>query len=208
MRQHPIPLWVKILYTLFVSVLIPVYWVEYGPANFLWGSDIALIVTVITLWTGSRLLASMMALAVLITELGWNIDFICRLVVGPEAICLHGTEYMFDEKVPLFVRGLSMFHTVLPVLLIWLVYRLGYHPRALYYQTLLTWVILPATYVLTDPSANINWVHGFGHEPQTWIPGPLYVGVLMVLIPLVLYLPTHLLLSRLFDVSSPRHKSP
>ena len=37
-----IPLAVKILYTLFVCVVLPTYWRHYGPANFLWFSDLAL----------------------------------------------------------------------------------------------------------------------------------------------------------------------
>lgn len=56
-----IDLWVKISYTAFVLVLIPIYWKHWGPANFLWFSDIALILGVPALWLESSLLASMMA---------------------------------------------------------------------------------------------------------------------------------------------------
>jgi len=41
-----IPLGLKIIYTLFVCALAPIYWRKYGPANFLWFSDIALLVLV------------------------------------------------------------------------------------------------------------------------------------------------------------------
>ncbi len=37
--QGRIPLWVKILYTGFVSVLVPYYWHDYGPTNHAWTSD-------------------------------------------------------------------------------------------------------------------------------------------------------------------------
>ncbi len=47
-------------------MLVPVYWLHHGPANFLWACDIALLVTVAALWRASRLLASMMAVAVLL----------------------------------------------------------------------------------------------------------------------------------------------
>lgn len=67
-RGKRISLWIKILYTLFVCLLTPVYWVEYGPANFLWFSDIALLVTVTALWLENRLLASMMTVAALLLE--------------------------------------------------------------------------------------------------------------------------------------------
>lgn len=70
-----IPLWLKLSYTLFVCLLLPVNWVQYGPGNFLWFSDIALLTTVPTLWLESPLLASMMALAVVLLELVWNVDF-------------------------------------------------------------------------------------------------------------------------------------
>ncbi len=200
-QPQPISLWFKVPYTLFVCVLIPVYWVEYGPANFLWGSDIALFVSMVAAWTSNGLLASMMALGVLLPELAWNVDFFCRLVFGAEACPLPGAPYMFDEGIPLFVRLLSLFHVALPFVLIWLVYRLRYDPRALYFQTLLAWVILPVTYVFTDPARNINGVFGIGPEPQTWMPGPMYVGLLMVLFPLMIYLPLHVLFKRLFSAS-------
>lgn len=198
-RADPIvSLWIKLAYTLFVLVLVPVYWRVYGPANFLWGSDIALLVTLVALWAESAVLASMMAVAILLPELAWNIDFFWRLTFGVDALRLLGTQYMFDPSLPLSVRGLSLFHVFLPVLLVWLVYRLGYERRALVYQTVLAWVVLPATYLFADPSANINWVRGFGREPQAWMPAPLYLALLMIAIPLVLYLPTHLLLKWLF----------
>jgi len=41
---------VKIIYTLFVCILVPVYWRYYGPANFLWFSDLALLLTWAALW--------------------------------------------------------------------------------------------------------------------------------------------------------------
>ena len=195
--QHVSP-WIKVPYTLFLCVLIPFYWLEYVPTNFLWGSDIALIATLVAAWTANRLLASMMAIAVLVPEVGWNIDFLYRLIVRPEATQFVGTQYMFSAETPLFVRALSLFHSFLPVILVWLVYRLGYHRKAIYFQTLLAWIVLPVTYAFTEPSQNINWVFGFGNEPQTWLPDPLYVGLLMVLFPLIIYLPTHLLLNRLF----------
>lgn len=197
-RKPAFSLLIKVAYSLFVCVLVPAYWVEYGPANFLWGSDIALFVTLLALWSESRLLASMMALGVLLTELAWNIDFVIRLMFGTSALPIPGTSYMFNAEISLFVRGLSFFHMLLPVILVWLMYRLGYQRQALLYQTLLAWLILPITYVVTDPFANINWVHGFGPEPQTWMPGPLFVALLMVVVPLCLYLPTHILLSKMF----------
>ena len=43
--SQAVPLLVKILYTVGVSVVVPVYWYAYGPSNFLWFSDLALLLT-------------------------------------------------------------------------------------------------------------------------------------------------------------------
>ena len=45
-----IPLWLKIAYTAFLAVMIPVYWVNYGPTNFLYFCDVALLLTLIGMW--------------------------------------------------------------------------------------------------------------------------------------------------------------
>jgi hypothetical protein len=87
---------------------------------------------------------------------------------------------------------------VLPVLLVWLVWRLGYDRRALLWQTALAWVVLVASYLVSRPQDNINWVYGFGTTPQKWMPPLAYLGVMMVAFPLLVYLPSHLLLARFF----------
>jgi hypothetical protein len=192
-----VPLWIKLAYTLFICVLVPVYWVQYGPGNFLWFSDIALFATAAALWLENSLLVSMMALSVLVLESVWIVDFIIGLITGSSVIGL--SAYMFDSKISLPIRALSLFHIFLPLLLVWLLYRSGYDTRALVAQTLLAWIVLPASYFLTKPPANVNWVYGPGGGPQKWLPAPLYLLLLMLAFPLVLYLPTHFLLKKLFN---------
>lgn len=75
MQNKVIPVWLKLSYTLLVMIIVPVYWRELGPGNFLWFSDIALISLVAALWWESRLISSTMAVSVLFLELGWVIDF-------------------------------------------------------------------------------------------------------------------------------------
>jgi hypothetical protein len=106
---------------------------------------------------------------------------------------------MFDSKIPLPIRALSLFHVVLPILLLWLLYRLGYDRRALLAQTLLAWIVLPLSYFLTKRTDNVNWVYGVSGGTQKWMPAPLYLVLLMIAFPLALYLPTHLVLKRLFN---------
>ncbi|HJS23576.1 MAG TPA: hypothetical protein VJ751_04335 [Pyrinomonadaceae bacterium] len=190
-------MWLKIAYTLFICVLIPVYWKQYGPGNFLWFSDIALFVTAVALWLESSLLASMMALSVVVLESIWIVDFLIGLIFGSPVIGL--SAYMFDSKIPLSIRALSLFHIVLPILLLWLLYRLGYDRRALLAQTVLAWIVLPLSYFLAKPSDNVNWVYGLGGGTQKWMPAPVYLVLLMIAFPIVVYLPTHFLLKKLFN---------
>lgn len=191
-----IPIWLKIAHTLFVCGLVPIYWRQYGPTNFLWFSDIALLVLVPALWFESPLLISMMALAVMLPELAWNIDYFFRLATGMSLIGL--ADYMFDADIPRLIRALSLFHVALPLLLIWMLHRLGYDRRALLWQTLVTAAVLPLSYVFSNPRDNVNWVYGLGEQPQTRVAGLLFVFLLMLMFPLVVYLPTHLLLDRIF----------
>ena len=105
---------------------------------------------------------------------------------------------MLDPKIPVFIRGLSCFHIVLPLLLLWMLHRLGYDQRAFVWQTVVALAVLPISYLVSNPPENVNWVYGFGQKPQTILPAPLFVIFLMLLFPIAVYLPTHLLFSRIF----------
>ncbi|MGH7367486.1 MAG: membrane-associated protein [Candidatus Rokuibacteriota bacterium] len=193
MAGEQIHLWIKLGYTLFLLVLVPVYWAHYGPKNFLWFSDIALLTTGAALWLESPLLASMMTLAVLLPEMAWNLDFFWRLLTRRELFGMSG--YMFDSRIPRHLRALSLFHVPLPIGLVWLVCRLGYDRRAWLYQSLVALIVLPVTYWITDRAENVNWVHGLG-RPQSRLPQWAYLVLLIIAFSLVLYLPPHLALVR------------
>ncbi len=192
-RRGRIPLWIKIAYGLFLGVLVPVYWQHYGPSNFLWASDIALFIVFLAVCFENRLLNSMMAIGVLPFELAWCLDFFVSLAGFR---LLGTTSYMFDAELPLYLRGLSLFHVMLPIVVIFLLRRLGYDSRALLAQTLLVWVVLPITYLATEPLNNINFVFGPGKAPQTTLHPLLYLALEMILVPIVICLPTHLFLRR------------
>ena len=189
-----LPLWPKLLMTAWLAMLVPVYWRRYGPSNFLWFSDLALIIITAALWLESRLLASIAALAALVPEIGWNIDFLSGLATGRYPIGIAG--YMRGPRLPRWLRGLSLFHIPLVPLLLWLIRRLGYDRRALPVQTSVTLIVLPLSRVLSKPQDNINWVYGFGDRPQTLLPPRLYLALLMLGVPLLILLPTHAALSR------------
>jgi hypothetical protein len=192
-----LPLWPKIAYTVFLAVIVPAYWVKNGLANFLWFSDIALLATGAGLWLESSLLASAMALGVFVPESIWNVSYFARLLTGARVTSL--ADYMFDARKSRFMRGLSLLlHVVMPAALVWMLARLGYDSRALVVQTALAWVVLPVTYAVTDPAKNINWVFGLGHPPRRRFSPRVHLLALMLGFPLLVYLPTHLLLRAIF----------
>jgi hypothetical protein len=191
-----IPLGLKVAYTIFVCALVPIYWRQYGPTNFLWFSDIALLALVPALWLENTLLVSMVAISVMFFEALWNIDFFFRLTTGKSLIGL--SAYMFDPRISLFIRGLSGFHIVVPLLLLWMLHQLGYDQRAFLWQTIVALVVLPLSYLVSNAQENVNWVYGFGQNPQRILPARLFVILLMLLFPLAVYLPTHLLFARIF----------
>jgi hypothetical protein len=190
-----LPLAIKVAWTLFLCLLVPVYWARYGPGNFLWFSDIALIVTGLALWLESALLASTMAVGVLLPEGLWMASYFVRLTTGRRVTAL--ADYMFDRNISRFLRGLSLFHLALPPVLLWMVARLGYDDRAVVVQTMLAWIVLPAAYLLTGPSQNVNWVFGPG-KPQRWMSPRVWLALSMVFFPVAIYLPTHLVLDAWF----------
>lgn len=194
--MKPISLWIKIPYSLFVAVFIPVYWIQYGPLNFLWFSDIALIGTLVALWLESRFLVSMMTTGVLMFDTVWCFIFFRKLIEGGGVEGLVG--YMFDSQIHIFIRALSLFHVMLPGVQLWALGRLGYDVRAWKYQVILGWALILLTYAVTGPIENINWVYGVTEVPQRWLPAHLYVAAGMVIYPTLVCFPTHRILKPLF----------
>jgi len=146
------------------------------------------------LWLENSRLASMVAVGTVFLESLWTVDFLVRLISGINLVGL--SYYMFEPDKSLLLRGLSFFHVILPILILWLLSRLRYDPRAFVSQTILCWVVLLFCYFFTDPAKNINLVFGFGDRfpLQGWV----YFIALMAFDPLVIYLPMHLVLKKVF----------
>jgi hypothetical protein len=199
---NSIPLWVKLAYTAFMAVLIPVYWANYGPTNFLYFCDVALLITLVAIWLESPLLASMCAVGILGSQTVWVVDFVLNIF----GIKLTGlTDYMFMADHSLFLRSLSLFHGWLPFFLLYLVWRLGYDWRGLPAWTVVAWGLILISFFFMPPPrpdpgltpVNIDYVYGFSDtEAQQWLPPDQWVVGLMILMPLILFVPVHFLLRR------------
>lgn len=192
-----IPLLVKLAYTAFMAVLVPVYLRKYGPTNFLYFCDVALLLTLAGIWRESALLLSIATVGILVAQIFWLCDFFGRLLGLPMTGM---TAYMFDANRSRFLRGLSLFHGWLPLLLLYLLTCTGYDPRALPIWTAMgTVLILVCYFLMPAPSpqrglepVNINYVYGFSDDrPQRWMSQRAWLMVTLIGFPLVLYLPAH-----------------
>ena len=187
----PIPEWFKIVYTLAVAVFMLIYWRRHGPRNFLWFSDVALIGAVPAMWLESGRISGTLACMVLLPELLWNVDYALRLVLRRRITGL--TEYMFDPSLPRWLRGVSLFHVPLPVVLVWLVGAYGYPEESLWLAIVVGAAVLVLSAWLSTPEKNINWVHGLGRVQRT-LPRAVYLSLLYLAFVAVVFLPTHYLL--------------
>ena len=197
-----LPLWLKLVYTAFMAVLVPVYWANYGPTNFLYFCDVSLLVTLVAVWIESPLLVSMCAVGILVPQALWVADFLSNLVGLP----LTGlTDYMFAADHSLFLRSLSLFHGWLPFLLIYLVWRLGYDRRALPAWTIVAWALVLVCFFFMPPPrpdpgltpVNINYVWGMSDTvAQHWVPPGVWVVGMLIVMPVLLFAPVHFLLRR------------
>jgi hypothetical protein len=206
--RRGIPLGAKLAFTAFMALLVPSYTYFYGPTNFLYFCDVALFVTLAALWTESPLLASLVAVNVLLPQIVWCADFLGGLT----GHFLTGqTKYMFTNNtsmLALYKHGLSFFHLWIPFLAFWLVWRLGYDRRALIVWTATGWAILLVCYFLMpapptppdnpDLPVNINYVYAIDDTqgPQTWMPPLAWLALVMAVFPTLIWVPTHLILSK------------
>ncbi len=209
-KHERIPVWFKVLYTAFVCVLVPNYWMAYGPTNFLYFCDVALLLTMVALWTESAFLVSACAVGIVLPQTLWMADFLSTLVGHP----ITGmTAYMFNEAIPAFSRFLSFFHFWLPIVLVWMLWRLGYDHRGLKFWTVIAWTLMTISFLfLPAPPApannpglpvNVDYVYGFSDAaPQTWMPAQAFFALMLLALPTLIYFPSHLIYKRVFTKRS------
>jgi hypothetical protein len=198
-----IPLSLKLAFTAYMAVLVPVYLHYYGPTNFLYICDVAMILTLIAIWPENALLISMGCVGISVLQMAWVVD----LIVNLKGISLTGiTDYMLIADHSLFLRLLSLYHAWLPFLLVYLVWKTGYDRRAFWSWTVLFWGLLLVCFFLMPPPmpnpgltpVNINYVWGTSdYAAQAWVPPYVWLAGLMIGLPLLVFAPTHFVLSRI-----------
>jgi len=187
-RGMRLPLWPKIAWTLWVLVWAPLYWRQYGLQNFLYFCDLGNLLLAVALWRESKLLFSWQATGLLVFQTVFTIDLAGALLSGRHIV--GASQYMFDPHIPILIRLLSLFHVFTPPLLVWAIWRLGYDSRGWKLQTLTAWIVIPINF-LWRPQADVNWARGPFFREQHRVPGLVYLFAYLILVPLLVYWPTH-----------------
>lgn len=191
---HPFPVlrWVAVLW---LAVWLPAYVLVWGWANLLHLCDAAVILTCVGLWWGSARLLSSQAVSALLPGLLWLLNVCWRFATG--RFLVRGTEYMWSAQYPLWVRLLSFFHAVLPMVLLWALWKLGYDRRGLPIQAGIAAVLLLAARGLS-PALNMNYAYRDPVFNRAWGPPPVHIALTLIGTIVLLYWPTHRMLKELF----------
>jgi hypothetical protein len=119
---------IKCLLAAWLGLWLPLHLLAYPPSTLLWWCGYGNVLVVLGVCLESRLILSWQAVGLLVPQGLYAADALARLVTGARG---GGTSYLFDPALPLEVRALSLFHFVLPVVLVWALARRGYDQRAL-----------------------------------------------------------------------------
>ena len=195
--RHPplFPLWVRWVSLVWLAVWVPSYALYWGWANFLHLCDIAVLLACIGFACSNVLLLSSQAVSSLIGDLLWCLDAGWRLFAGRHLT--GGTEYMWDTRFPLWVRLLSLFHVVLPMLLLAALRRAGYDRSALLLQSGIAMVLLVVSRFL-GPTQNLNYAFTDPIFHRAFGPAHIHLALIFAALLGIIYCPTHVLLSRAF----------
>jgi hypothetical protein len=175
-----------------VVAWIPLYWRQYGLQNFLYFCDLGNLLITVALWLESPLIFSWQASGLLLFQTLFTVDLMGALASGRHWI--GGTEFMFDPHIPLPIRLLSLFHVITPPLLLWAIRSLGYDRRGWKLQTLTAWIVVPINF-FWRPAYDVNWARGPFFREQHAVPGLAYLLGYLIVVPAVVYYPTHLFLA-------------
>jgi hypothetical protein len=190
--------WLALLWLL---IWLPLYTWEWGWQNMMHVCDIGVIVACLGIWFQNPLLVSSQALNFLLVGILWGLDVGWRLVIGHHLI--GGTEYMWDTHFALWLRLLSTFHLVLPLVLLWALRALRYDQRALKLQSAIMAALLIFSRFL-PPALNMNYAFQDPLFHRAWGPAPVHLAVILAGSVALIFWPTHLLLKLIFPIEGGR----
>jgi hypothetical protein len=165
-----------------------------GYGELLWFCNIAVFLTGIGLFFKNKLIITAEFVGIVVYHIGWHIDFWSFLLFGKMPFL--STAYMFSNDVGTVEKGLSFFqHSFLAPVLFWALLKTGISKFGWIAQAIQTLIIFIATYFMTHPYQNINWIFGNGFSglsPARNNP-IVYYTMMAVVPPLLIYLPLNAL---------------
>jgi len=161
--------------------------------------DVSVVIACRGLWFRQPLMVSSQALLAPLVGILWSLDVLWRMATGHHLV--GGTEYMWDDHYALWIRLLSCFHVILPLVLLWALQILGYDRRAFAFQTAITGLLLIVSRFLS-PQLNMNYAFQDPLLHRTWGPAPLQLAVILAGALAIFFWPTHLVFLRVFPPAS------
>ena len=206
------PIYIQ-LYFGFMMIAVPLYSHAYGIRNFLYICDVALFVNLAAFLVAdkskdqsARLLSATLC-GMLVPQGMWVIDFIqCILLGCSSSNSLSG--YMFSSELPLYIRAISSFHIWQPFFLLYCIKQIGYyHPDGWITWSKIAALDLLLSYMLSTPPGgpsylprNVNKVYGMDDDKaQTLVHPWLWLALLIVSGPILVYYPSHLLIQTIIE---------
>jgi len=176
-----------------------IYTWSWGWRNMMHLCDVSVVIACLGLWFRQPLMVSSQALLAPLVGVLWSLDVLWRMATGHHLV--GGTEYMWDEHYALWIRLLSCFHVILPLVLLWALQILGYDRRACALQTAITGLLLIVSRFLS-PQLNMNYAFQDPLLHRTWGPAPLQLAVILAGALAIFFWPTHLVFVRVFPPAS------
>lgn len=193
--KYKFPAWVRWASVIWFAVWFPVYWHSWGAANFLHVCDITVILTCAGFVWSNALLLSSQAVATIVPDLLWDLDAAWRVFTGHNLV--GGTEYMWDTHHALWVRLLSLFHVVWPALLLCAIAKTEYDRHGAALQAAIAAGAMIASR-FASAALNINYVFRDPLLHRVWGLAPVHVALMWAGLVIVIYAPTHFVLTRTF----------
>ena len=194
-KSFAIARWAALVWVL---TWFPLYTWFWGWQNMLHLCDVSVVIACLGLWFRQSLLVSSQALLAPLVGVLWSLDVGWRIATGHHLV--GGTEYMWDAHYALWVRLLSCFHIVLPVVLLWALEILGYDRRALVFETSITGILLIFSRLLS-PQLNMNYAFQDPLLHCAWGPAPSHLMVILAGCIAIFFWPTHVVFLRAFPAA-------
>ncbi len=191
-RPFPVARWIALAA---LAVWVPAYAHYWGPQDFLYICNVAVVLTCAGLWFGNSLLLSSQAVSTVVIGTLWGIDVIWSAATHGHFL-IGGTEYMWDASRPLWVRLLSFDHLVVPATALWAIRKVGYDRRAWGFQSGVAAAVLVASRWVA-PGENLNFAQKELVTYHSWGPAPTHLLVLWSVLVLIVYWPVHAVLGRI-----------